>query len=167
MTCAQSRRCVAGSATTRASSLDSTTTYMSDAKVVYRRRRFTAHATSATSLVNMPYLSSVLLIWRDTKATGAPFWRHATNPVPSCTDGYNTNLPYGSAGTKRIRAYMHDNKSLSADVHASVHFTSPRCARRASIGFTRSLKWGICGEAYMSLPTKPCSSRKLVGISTL
>ena len=140
MICAWSCRCVVGSVTTRASSLDGTTTCMSDAKVVYQRRHFTAHATSTTSLVNMPYLRSVLLIWRKTKSAGALFQRHTTNPVPSCTEGYNTSFPCGSAGTNRTRAYLHDNRSLSAAVHASVHFTSPRYSRRASISFTHSLK---------------------------
>ena len=76
---------------------------MSEANVVYLRNLFTAQATKATKRVSSPNFNSVLLRWRDAKATGAPFYIQATNPVPSCTEGYIVNGPWGSAETSRTR----------------------------------------------------------------
>ena len=91
---------VVGTATTAASSPVGTTTLMSVVNVVYLRNYFTPHATNASSQVSSPNLSSVLLRWHYTKATGASFYIQAMNPVLSCTDGYITSDPYGSAETR-------------------------------------------------------------------
>ena len=62
---------------------------------------------------------------------------------------------------------MQRSKSLRAAVHASVQHAVPFDESNASMGRTRCLKWGTCGDAYISLPTSPYKSRKFVGMVTL
>ena len=90
---ARSRIWAAGSATRTASACVATTTCMSRAKVVYRLSRLSAHTTRQTSYVSSPYLCSVRLKRRPTKATGAPPYKHATKPASPTTEGYMTKDP--------------------------------------------------------------------------
>ena len=85
------------SSTVSTSAASGSTTLISAAKVVYLRSLRRHQPVRLTSCVSLPTFSSVRDNLRDTKATGwspCPWsYKHATNPKPSETDGYNNNTP--------------------------------------------------------------------------